>query len=106
MKFEVIKPFTWSGQDLKAGDEVDIPDESTKIGPLARAKFIRPKGILPISVPKSPPQAEEVVDEIKAEEQNEPEAKGDEPKEPSSRDPKEIVKQAKAKADAKKPANP
>ena len=92
MKFTVLKPFDWAGRSLVAGDTVEIPDESPKIGSLTRARFIRfddgtrpPKEVLP--------DVEEVAQEMAADEQ--PEAVA------ATRDPREIVRQAKAKATAK-----
>ena len=97
MQFDVLKPFTWAGQELVAGDVVEIPDESPKIGALARSKFIRHIGEgLPGKVQKELPKVEEVAQEIKAEKQPalSPAA--------LSRDPKAIIRQAKEKASAKK----
>lgn len=104
MQFDVLKPFTWAGQELKVGDKVEIPDESPKIGPLARAKFIRHVGeALPGKVEQELPKVEEVAQEIKAEEQpptvaTESSSGGT----TATRDPKDIIRLAKAKAAAKK----
>jgi len=94
MKFEVLKPFTWAGQDLRSGGIVEIPDESTKIGSLTRAHFIRLAGSGPSVLPK----VEEVAQEIEAEKQ----PVSSSPVVVATRDPKEIVRQAKAKAASKK----
>jgi len=96
MKFEVLKPFTWAGQDLKVGETLEIPDESPKIGSLARSKFIRVASALPKFVSKELPKVEEVVQEMGSEE------KGRSVEVAATRDPKEIIRQAKAKAAAKK----
>ena len=91
MKFTVLKPFTWAGADLGPSDHVEIPDESPKIGPLTRAKFIRyDDGTRP---PKELPKVEEVAQEMANEEPPEEAA--------PVRSPREIVRQAKAKATAK-----
>uniref|UniRef100_A0A6M3J9H9 Uncharacterized protein n=1 Tax=viral metagenome TaxID=1070528 RepID=A0A6M3J9H9_9ZZZZ len=94
MKFEVLKNFTWAGSDLKRGDTVEIPDESPKIGSLTRARFIRFSGN---GSPSVLPKVEEVVEEIESGSQ---EVLAD-AEEPAARDPKEIVRQAKAKATKK-----
>ena len=102
MQFEVLKSFTWAGQELVRGDMVEIPDESPKIGSLARAKFIRHVGeALPGKVQEKLPKVEEVAQEIKAEEQ--PSAQRIEKLGfGASRDPKKVVREAKARAGAKK----
>lgn len=94
MKFTVLKEFTWAGQELKVGDAVDIPDESPKIGSLVRAKFIR-FGDTP---PRALPDVKEVVAEIKAEQQPAVQLA----KQVVTRNPKEIVREAKARATGKK----
>ena len=91
MKFDVLKPFAWAGSDLKRGDTVEIPDESPKIGSLTRSRFIRFAGN---GSPSVLPKVEEVVEEIESGSQ---EVLAD-AEEPAVRDPKEIVRQAKAKA--------
>jgi len=99
MRFEVLKPFTWAGQELVRGDTVEIPDESPKIGSLARAKFIRIAGTaLPGKVEL--PRVEEVAQEIKAETQ--PAAERVAVGSSVSRDPKKVVREAKARAGAKR----
>ena len=90
MKFTVLKSFTWAGAKLVPGDHLEIPDESPKIGSLTRAKFIRYGEYSP---PKELPKVEEVAQEIATEEQP--------AKVVAARDPREIVRQAKAKATAK-----
>ena len=88
MKFTVLKSFTWAGAELAKGDHVEIPDESPKIGPLTRAKFIRYGEYSPPELPK----VEEVAQEMATEGQ---------PEEVATRSPRDIVRQAKAKATAK-----
>ena len=96
MRFDVLKSFTWAGQELVRGDTMEIPDESPKIGSLARAKFIRIAGTaLPGKVQEELPKVEEVAREIKAE----PVLMAA----PAfARDPKRVVREAKARAGAKK----
>ena len=89
MKFTVLKSFTWAGAELAKGDHVEIPDESPKIGSLTRAKFISYGEYSPPELPK----VEEVAQEMATEE---------EPEEVTPvKSPREIVRQAKAKATAK-----
>lgn len=90
MNFEVQKPFTWAGQELVAGDVLEIPDESSKIGPLTRSRFIR---YSPDGQPKKEelPTAQEVAQEITAE---------TEPIVSAVKDPRSIVREAKERAKA------
>lgn len=100
MKFEVLKEFTFNGKDLVRGDIVEIPDESTKIGSLTRSRFIRYAGDT-----KAPelPTIKEVAREMvtatisaaASEEQPAPRGAA------VIRGPKEIVREAKAKAAVK-----
>ena len=91
MQFEVLKEFTFNGRNLVRGDTLEIPDESTKIGALTRSKFIR---YAPEGVKKELPKVEQVAKEIEAE--REPVLAG------VARSPKEIVREAKAKATSKR----
>ena len=96
MKFEVLKPFTWNGQELETGDSLEIPDESTKIGPLSRSKFMRfaGEGGNVVKAADRPP-VKEVASEI-AKAEGGGVGVADRP------DPKRVVREAKAKAAAKK----
>ncbi|MEE9158102.1 MAG: hypothetical protein V3U60_06925 [Gammaproteobacteria bacterium] len=106
MKFEVRKPFTWAGQDLQRGDTLEIPDESTKIGPLTRAKFIRfASEALPSNVQKKAPEIP-VQDTALGVESAQPVfGTGDVEQvalQPTAAlSPKEVVRQAKARAKSK-----
>lgn len=92
MKFLVLKGFTWAGEDLVRGDTVEIPDESPKIGALTRSKFIRFDDGTPIELPA----VEEVAQEI------EEDLIGVSTESAPTRDPRQIVREAKAKAAVKR----
>ena len=94
MKFEVRKPFTWAGQNLVRGEVVEIPDESIKIGSLTRAKFIR-YADQKAEVGKPPAPVLPTIDEVAEEMQAEELVPG-----PAVRGAKEIVRRAKARAEA------
>ena len=99
MRFDVQKSFTWNGRNLVAGDTVEIPDESSKIGPLTRSRFIRYAGITKATeLPTVKEVAQEMVSAVAVEEQTASTVAT------AIRDLKTIVREAKerAKAAAKK----
>lgn len=109
MEFEVLKPFGFAGQQLTRGQTVEIPETSPKIGPLARAKFIRLRGEAVVPQPEAeekeaepaqPPVEVAVgVSEDRVEVNAAPEAGAEQAR---SQDPKQVIREAKAKASAKK----
>lgn len=99
MKFTVLKSFTWSGRSLTPGESIDIPEGHAHIRSLTRSKFIRQSGsagtvkVQPaealVVTSKKLPSASKVVEEIKNESPG-----------AARRDPKAVVAEAKAKANA------
>jgi len=105
MEYEVLTPFTWNGKDLTRGARIDLPDQSPRIAGLARAKFIRFPGAVELTVekpanPAAPPPAQEK----QAVPVSVATVSGDTARKapPVGRDPKEVVRKAKANAAKKK----
>jgi len=76
MLFEVLKPMTWDGREVGRGDTIEIPDDNDRVGSLARAKFLRlagPAKAVAVAEPPAPTRAK-------------------------ATDPRQIVREAKAKA--------
>lgn len=96
MKFDVLKPFTWAGNDLERGDTLDIHDENPKIGSLTRSKFIRlhDETNQPVI-----PKVEDVAGEMEQANAEEPATEPD-AGDTETKDPRAIVREAKQKAKA------
>lgn len=94
MKFDVLKEFDWNGKRYTVGDVIEIPDDSQKIGSMTRSKFIR------VSLPSSRSSKPAVKQEPNKMKVAEIAVQGDDVVN-DKRSPKDIIAEAKAKANSK-----